>query len=181
MKANQLAALALRLMGVLLIVLSIADLSIRGGDITEIVNRQYNSEAELRLLCSASPIVIGILLIACSGLLGEKLAPKSTSAENPLPITFRQIQTLAFAIAGLLIFAEALPELLQSIFYLLRSLSDDSSSGQFSAGMRSMMVRSSIGTILTAALGVWLFFGADGFANFFNPPRNIRLPNPPRE
>lgn len=104
MKANQLAALALRLMGIFLIVLSVADLSIRGGDISEIVNHQYNSEAELRLLCSASPIVIGILLIACSGLLGEKLVPKSTSTENPSLITFRQVQTLAFAITGLLIF-----------------------------------------------------------------------------
>jgi hypothetical protein len=38
-----------------------------------------------------------------------------------------------------------------------------------------------IGTLLKAMLGLWLFFGARGFANFWRFLRNAGTPKPPPE
>ena len=179
MKANQLATLALRLLGIFLIALSSIGIWQFGTAIEQIINREDNLDAKLKLLCLAAPIVVGTLLIACAGPLGEKMTPKSTGTEGVSAITFRQIQTLAFAIAGLVIFAGALPEVLTSIFYIFRSYSENSP--EFFQGMSQMMIESSIGTLLRAALGIWLFFGASGFADFFSPTKYFATSKPPQE
>jgi hypothetical protein len=83
-----------------------------------------------------------------------------------------------------LIFAEALPQLLNYIFTFLHYLiqlkgkNPDPDAGW--PYTRFGFV-SAIGTFLKAALGLWLFFGAHGFANFSRQLRNFGTPKPPAE
>jgi len=97
-------------------------------------------------------------------------------------LVLSRAQALAFAVAGVLIFAGALPQLISSIFTLLRSMSSgDSLNYPYGASNSRLVAESSIGTLLKAALGIWLFFGAKGFANFWSSLRNFATPKPPPE
>ena len=182
MKPNQLATLVLRLLGVYLLAESIPLIFTSFESAFRVISRGYVLVALWSLLVIGSRIILGILLIVLSEPWGEKLVPKSTNDENISGISFKQAQALAFAVAGVLIFAGALPQLISSIFTLLRSMSSgDSLNYPYGASNSRLVTESSIGTLLKAALGIWLFFGAKGFANFWSSLRNFATPKPPPE
>jgi hypothetical protein len=112
---------------------------------------------------------------------GEKLTPKNIGEGNITAVSFEQIQILAFAVAGVLIFSEALPQLLNSISSFFTSLNQVAGRSQPPAytefNWRSLL--SAIGTLLKTALGLWLFFGAHGFVNFWRSLRTFGTPKPP--
>ena len=187
MKPNQLATLILRLLGIycLTVLIPMAELlnnviffhaqNNSGGSDTAMVT--------ITVLLTVSWLAVGISLIAFSKPLGEKLTPKNTGEGNITAVSFEQIQTLAFAVAGILIFAEALPQLISHIFTYLHYLIQLKEKNPFPATewpFNRFGFLSAIGTFLKAALGLWLFFGARGFANFWRSLRNFGTPKPPQ-
>lgn len=178
MKANQLATLVLRLMGIYCLIQVITEISLFISAVFTGLGRDDTLWVIRVLAISGVYILVGILLITHSEPLGEKLVPKEMSDQIVSPISFKQVQVLAFAISGILIFAGALPELFISIFGLLHSLSSENRQMD-PAHINPNMIEYWIGTLLRTALGIWLFFGADGFANFFSSMRNFATPKPP--
>jgi hypothetical protein len=83
---------------------------------------------------------------------------------------------------GALIFTGALPQLLSSILSFYSSLIQITGRNQYSDGTQYYNWRAlfiAVGTFLKAALGLWMFFGAHGFSNFWRLLRNFGTPNPP--
>jgi hypothetical protein len=183
MKANQLATLVLRLLGIYCLValyplfnvfetalyLSMANNS--GGTITLIV----------AILSLIMWIGTGILLIVFSVPLGRRLPPEESGEDKISAVSFEQVQMLAFAVAGVLIFSEALPQLLNSLWSFLNAIEELKERGQYPpyALHDWSLMLGSIGNFLKAAVGLGLFFGARGFANFWRSMRNFATPKPP--
>ena len=172
MKANQLATLVLRLLGIYCLIVFIPFVSVFGSAIFYAGSTHDNSgiaEIIIAILALVFWLGVGILLIACSVPLGKKLTPKEIGEGSMSAISFEQVQMLAFAVAGILIFAEALPQLLNSISSLFTSLNQVNGRNQYSPNAefnwRSLLT--AVGIILKAALGLCLLFGAHGFANFW--------------
>jgi hypothetical protein len=186
MKANQLATLVLRLLGIYCLTQVIPAISI-SSSIAPIISSQDNlgitetTEVAVVILFLAFQIVIVILLIAKSVPWGEKLSPQDIGETNFTAVSFEQVQMFAFAVVGVLIFAGALPQLLNSISSIYISLHQITGKGQYSGvtsyNLRTLLI--CIGTILKAALGLWMFFGARGFANLWRSLKNFGTPKPP--
>ncbi|HEX3856970.1 MAG TPA: hypothetical protein VHY30_06725 [Verrucomicrobiae bacterium] len=181
MKANQLAALVLRLLGIYCLVQVIPVASIFTSVIFSALNGA-NGSASMAILAALfliSPIVIGVLLIIRSVPWGEKLISKDAGDGNISAVSFEQVQMLAFAVTGILIFAGALPQLFNSVFNLLHLLSSENSRNTDPIHNNPYLIEYAIGTLLKTALGLWLFFGACGFANFWRSLKNFGTPKPP--
>jgi hypothetical protein len=181
MKANQLATLVLRLLGIYCLVEVIPVASI----FTSVIFSQFNgangstSMTILAALFLILPIVIGVLLITRSVPWSEKLISKDASDGNISAVSFEQVQMLAFAVTGIFIFAGALPQLFNSIFNLVHSLLSENSWNSDQVYNNPYLIEYAVGTLLKVALGLWLFFGARGFANFWRSLRNFGTPKLP--
>lgn len=190
MKANQLATLVLRLIGIYVLLDFIPAISILISTVPLFVNSQMDWNAsQFIAICVPSLIffcqlILGILLIVKSGPWGEKLAP-SNSEEINTAISSEQIQVLVFAAFGILIFASALPQLLNSVYLFFNSAyaltHKDPNSNYYSASpsyyWHNLLV--AIGTFLKVAMGLWMFFGAHGFTNFWRSMRSFATPKAP--
>jgi hypothetical protein len=188
MKANQLATLVLRLLGIYCLIVLIPMAEMLNGIIFYAQNNSGGFGTAIvitTLLLSASWLAVGISLIVFSKPLGEKLTPKNGEG-NMTVASFEQIQVLAFAVTGVLIFAEALPQLLShgfSFLHFLIQLKEKNPFHEFTDSQwpfNRFGSLSAIGTFLKAALGLWLFFGAHGFANFWRSLRTFGTPKPPQ-
>jgi hypothetical protein len=182
MKPNQLATLALRLMGVYTIIQGIPVLGMLTGMVAFAQRSGELSVAgatAMAILPGLGLLAIGILLLVFSVPLGEKLARSAGEDAGVTLVSFELVQVLAFAVAGVLIFAGALPNLLNRISYLVQWLTagkDDAfPRGSFVLGE----VLSAVGTIAQAALGLILFFGARGFCSFWRAMRTAGTTKPP--
>ena len=118
MKANQLATLVLRLLGIYCLIVFVPTVSFFS------VFFYAQNGAFVSILAGLFLILwlaVGISLIVRSVSWGEKLTPKDAGDEKITVTSFEQIQILAFAVAGVLIFAGELPQLFNSIFSLFGS------------------------------------------------------------
>mgnify|MGYP001608239338 CR=1 FL=1 len=186
MKPNQLATLTLRLLGIYCLIQSVPILGMFG---TVIVYAQHSdggsttSALVASLLPGVCLLAIGILLIVFSTPLGEKLHRPVTAETIASPISFEQIQVLAFAVAGVLIFADALPQLFNSIFHLISWVTAGKDDWQRQGTYGAYSFRegtAAIGTVLKTVLGLILFFRPRGFANFWRSLRTFGTPKPPQ-
>jgi hypothetical protein len=185
MKPSQLATLVLRLMGIYCLVLLIP----MAGLLNSVFIYSQNSSSGvgvatvvIALLVSVGWLAVGILLIVFSRPLGDMLSPVTGDEGKITAVSIEQVQVLAFAVAGVLIFAEALPQLLNYIVVFLHyliQLKQENSYPHARWPLNRFGYAAAIGTVLKAALGLWLFFGARGFANFWRSMRNFGTPKPP--
>ena len=184
MKPNQLATLVLRLLGIYCLIQAVPLLGMLSSIM--VLARMNSEESASAFAASVLPgtlmLIMGILLLVFSVWLGEKLTRQTSAEENISKVTFEQIQALAFAVAGVLIFTDALPQLLNSISYLI-SLTTSRSSGdqQIRLAYRADSFRegsAAAGIVFKAALGLLLFFRARGFANFWRSLRTFATPKP---
>ena len=134
------------------------------------------------ILVLACLLAAGISLILFSAPLGEIITPKTNGESDVKAISFEQAQALAFAVAGVLIFVETLPQLIPDIFtflgfLFLRKPGDSLPGNQWPFNRPGIFA--TIGTLLKAALGLGLFFRAQGFANFWRSLRDFGTPKPP--
>ena len=179
MKPHQLATLVLRLFGIYFLIQAVPTL---GMFSTLMVLARTNSQEMVTafvgsLLPGILMLLIGFLLLAFSARFGGKLAVQTLSDEGASTISFEQVQALAFAAVGLLIFADALPQLVNSVNYLV-SLANTENVGDRALNFREGSVAA--GTVLKFVLGTILFFGARGIANFWRSLRTFATPNPPQ-
>jgi len=196
MKPNQLATLVLRLFGIYCLIQVIPAITISTSTVAAAQGFTYAQgkldRSEVAMIAAmvmvalylAFWLVVGILLIVRSVPWGEMLTPKDIGEGNITEVSFENIQTLVFAAAGVLIFAGALPQLLNSIFSFFSNthqIIGGNSSGSTSYNnynWRALLI--AIGTLIKAALGLWLFFGARGFANFWRSLRTFGTPKSPQ-
>jgi hypothetical protein len=184
MKANQLATLALRLIGIYILVefVPVIPVSLMFAPfLQENLNTYEIIMTAVVVLSVTAQFIVGILLIVKSVPWGEKLMPQNSTEINVTSISFEQVQVLAFAAVGALIFAGALSQLFNSIYSASIALTHFNKE-QYPAGTQIYDWRSlltAFGVLLKTALGLWMFFGARGFANFWRSLRNFGTPKPP--
>lgn len=186
MKPNQLATLVLRLMGIYCLIVFVPMVPLFSSVLFYARSGNDGSGTAAIILAVLFLIFwlgIGILLIVRSVPWGEKLTPKNMGEGNITAVSFEQIQMLVFAVAGVLIFADALPQLLNSISSFFTSLNQVTGRSQYPANAEFNWhsLLAAIGILLKAALGLWLFFGARGFANLWRSLRTFGTPKPPPE
>ena len=183
MKTNQLATLVLRLLGIYCLIVFVPFVTVFSSALY--YARSDSNYGTLIIALAALFcllwLAVGISLIAFSVSWGNKLAT-GIAESNVTNLPFEQMQALAFAVAGGLIFAESLPQLFNSIYSLFVSFNHLANREQYPAGTRfhewnTLLI--AMGTLLKAGLGLWLFFGARGFANFWRSMRNFGTPKPP--
>ena len=186
MKPNQLATLVLKLIGiycltqVIPVVSSFISLLAFGRGRSDPSQIIFSLVAGLLLLCWFGGC---ILLIVKSGQWGEKLVPANTGDDGRAMISSEQVQVLAFAVAGVVIFAEALPQLFSSAASFFVSLNQTASKSDYLTGSQVNIWRTFLyatGTLVKAALGLWMFFGARGFADCWRSLRTFGTPKPPQ-
>ncbi len=184
MKANQLATLALRLMGIYILIEFIPIVSV------SFTFAPYFSQANFTVyeivsmaatvLSFLAQFAIGVLLIVKAKSWGEKFVQQNPEA-NVTSVSFEQVQVLAFAVVGALIFAGALSQLFGNIYSASVAFThfnkDKYPEGMQANDWRSLWV--AFGVILKTVLGLWMFFGAHGFANFWRSMKNFGTPKPP--
>jgi len=182
-KPHQLATLVLRLLGIYCLIVFLPVASLFSSVIP--YARYANDNSGIAAIIFAALLLIfwlgaGILLIVCSVPWGKGLTPKDVGEGNITAISFEQVQMLAFAIAGVLIFSDALPQLLNSFFSLLTSIGQIANKNQppAYAEYNWRLILTAIGTVLKSALGLCLFFGASGFVSFWRSMRNFGTPKP---
>ena len=185
MKPNQLATLVLRLMGIYCLVLLIPMAEVLNSVMIYAQDSPGSSETAIVIitfLLSIAWLAVGISLIVFSKPLGERLTPRNSGESNVTAVSFEQIQVLAFAVAGVLIFAEAFPRLLNTVFtflYFLIQLKENKPYPDAAWLVNRSGFLTAIGTFIKAVFGLWLFFGAHGFVNFWRSMRNFGTPKPP--
>jgi hypothetical protein len=191
MKANQLATLVLRLLGIYCLIEFMPAISASSSTIPYVfAPTQYPASEHdnnslpiiltlLVLLLLAVHFVIGILLIVKSVPWGGKLVPSNTDQTTAMAVSFEQVQTLAFAVAGVLIFAGALPQLLNSFFLIFAATGGLAKNIQsYNYNWRTLLV--AIGNLLKVAFGLYLFFRASRFAGFWRSLKDFGTPMPPQ-
>ncbi len=184
MKPNQLATLVLRLLGIYCLIVFLPMVPLFSSVIFYARSSNDDSGMAAIILTILFLVVwlgVGISLIVYSVPWGKKLTSIDGGEGNITAISFEQIQILVFAAVGVLVFSDALPQLLNNLYSFFASFSQVGGSSQPPAyvdyNRRTML--SAIGILLKAALGVWLFFGARGFAHFWRSLRAFGTPKPP--
>jgi len=188
MKPNQLATLVLRLLGIYCLIQVIPTISaftttvffaqapLVDGRGHALSNVAMIMVAILPLACR---LVLGTLLLVRSATWGERLVPKDVGRENITAISFEQAQALAFAIAGILIFSDALPSLFRSIYNLINWFEIQKSHPELQSDYTWRNGLTAFGALVQAVLGLLLFFCSHGFVNFWRSLRNFGTPRPP--
>lgn len=182
MKANQLATLVLRLLGIYCLIGIIPYISTIGSAMFN-ERRGLDYTVNFATLIAALPFAfwlgVGISLIVYSAPWGQKLT-KDFVESNVTTLSFEQVQVLAFAVAGILILAGSLPQLFNSIYSLSQLAEQEKYAGLKPAkAVVWHTVLPAVGTFLKAGLGFWMFFGARGFANSWRSMRNFGTPKLP--
>ena len=180
MKLNQVATLTLRLLGIYCLIASIPHFSVLGNFI--VLGRLRSAVDAFGLLLAFLPgvfmLVTGVLLLVLAGPLAATITPQAAAETTVTPISHEHVEALAFAVAGVLIFFSALPQLISSFFVLINAAASQSrwavSPTYVGYTLRDGLV--AVGTILKAAAGLVLFFRARGFANFWRSMRNFATP-----
>ena len=188
MKANQLVTLVLRLLGIYCLIQVIPAVTV-ASSVVPVIFAQHNLDHSaipmmlVAVLFLTFQIAVGVILITQSVPWGEKLAPGNPDEGIITAISFEQVQVLAFAAVGVLIFADALPQLFNSVYSIVYSMSQITGRNQYAGDTRYIWqpILTAIGTILKAALGLWMFFGARGFANFWRSLRTFGTPKAPED
>ncbi len=188
MKANQLATLVLRLLGIYCLIQAIPEFNffintipfVQGAPLGDRDTTSSNIALIIVLLFPfVLQLIAGILLLLHSAKWGERLLPNENGQESVMAISFQQGQVLAFAVAGVLIFAGALPSLFTGIFNLATWLKAHANHSEFQSNATMRSVLTALGALARALLGLGLFFCSQGFANFWRSLRNFGTPKPP--
>ncbi len=190
MKPNQIATLGLRLLGIFCLIdviplFSIVPTAVTFAQSEFVGGRSHTWQNVVLLMAAILPfvfkLVVGILLLLRSKTWGERLVQENVAPENTTAISFEQVQALAFAIAGVLIFADALPQLFSSISHLVNwgMAGRDDWQRQTTYGNYSFReVTAAVGVVAKAILGLLLFFRARSFANVWRLLRSYGTPKP---
>jgi len=130
----------------------------------------YRNQIEEHRQASLGLISIPSLLYGLCGIALWFIAPylassifKSTQPEEGARASYADIQEIAFSIVGLFILAISLPDLVSAITFFLMSSS--------TFGAKNAMVHSIVVFTAKSILGLWLFLGSHGIANFVRSMR----------
>jgi len=184
MKANQLATLILRLFGVYCLIQIVPTIVAMSSMIivAKTVAHSDNPIFTTFIQSSIAPIcwlITSILLFLFSVPLGEKLTA-GIDNEKITQVSFDQVQIIAFAVVGAWLATAGLSELFSGIYSALTSMQHFNAK-QYPNGPQYIdwhLILRAFGEILQTAIGLWMFLGAHGFANFWRLARNFGTPKP---
>jgi len=185
MKANQLATLVLRLLGIYCLIqivptiVTVSSIVIVARTVEHSDNPIFGTFVQSSI-ASICWLVIAILLLVFSVRLGKKLAT-GIDSEKITEVSFEQVQVLAFAVVGAWLAAEGLSQLCGSIYSALTSV-QHFNTNQYPNGPQYIdwhLILRALGMLLQIAIGLWMFLGAHGFASFWRSMRNFGTPKPP--
>jgi hypothetical protein len=175
MKPNQLAALVLRLIGIYCLVQSLNAISLlysvfMYNPAPPVGSRMMPDESRIIVVTISLllRLLIGYLLLTRADAWGKRLAPGDEVGPVASAISVDQIQALAFAVVGIMIVADTLPQLSSlalSIGYFPQVYS-----------WRNSLVGA--GSLLKVGLGLWMFLGSRSFVNFWLSFRSFGTPKP---
>jgi hypothetical protein len=117
------------------------------------------------LLPGVALLLLGGGLFLFSEPLARRFVPSAATGAQPAACTFEQVQSLAFAAAGLLILADAVPGLVRAIESLVEVAALSKSGGTMAA---DQLIHSWLycgGVIVQVALGLLLLLNPKGFRN----------------
>jgi hypothetical protein len=185
MKANQLATLVLRLLGIYCLIQVVPTITVLSSLVIVARTIEHSDNLIFTTFVQASIpaicwLAVAILLLKFSIPWGEKLA-SGISEETVASISFEQVQILAFAVVGVVLLAEGLSQLCGRVYSIINSMGRFDKV-QYPSGMQFIdwhTLLSAFGFLLETALGAWMFFGARGFANFWRSMRNFGTPKLP--
>jgi hypothetical protein len=185
MKANQLATLVLRLFGIYCLIQIIPMVVTLSSMVIVQRTVEHSDNPILMTFVQASIPSICWLLIAISLLvfsvpLGEKIAT-GIDGEKVTQVSFEQVQVLAFAVVGAWLAVEGLSQFCGDIYSALTSM-QHFNTNQYPGGPQYIdwhLILRAFGALVQIAIGLWMFFGANGFANFWRSARNFGTPKPP--
>jgi uncharacterized membrane protein len=170
MSKREIAALALRLLGIYCLVTALPYISALGVPFGTGLPLQERVGAILGVYVPFGTwIIVGLLLLVYAHHLGRWLV--SGESEQPLSErwTSRQIQAIAFSVAGIYLLAVSLPDLCMFVVQAIAAYI--AVSGMPKAQVQAVMQQQGahvIASLLRTALGLWLFLGAKGWSNLWH-------------
>jgi hypothetical protein len=185
MKANQLATLVLRLLAIYCLIQIVPTI---GALSSLIIVLQAANHSDGSAVSDFVPTIIplvfwlvtSILLFVRSAQWGEGLT-RDIGETNIPAVSFEQVQVLAFAVIGALIFANGVSQFFGDVYSAFISLKHFDRN-QYPIGPQYLdwrLILMFVGVLLKMTLGLWMFFGAWGFVNFWRSFRNFATPKPP--
>lgn len=178
MSQREIAALALRLLGVYCMVTGLPYIvSIAGALADGLPLAERLVRVVVMLLPGGTLVVVGLLLLAAADPAARLLVGRA--ADTPLVEhwTSRQVQGLAFSVLGAYLVATSLPGLLALVGQMIYMHGTVSFASRTQAETTMSFQLSRVAeNLLQLALGVWLFLGARGFSNLWHRLRTSRTP-----
>lgn len=166
MTLRDIAGIGLKLLGVYAIIQALSHTEVIGLAISAAGSRHGAAVSPLQWAIMVLPLglllVSGLLLIFCSRRIGRVIVPDQETVPADAPLSYSDIQAIAFSVAGLAIACVALPRLGRILVNagLLRG-----SSGHFTGGRaRIRSLAQAAGPVVQLVIGVALFFGGRGLA-----------------
>jgi hypothetical protein len=177
MTHQNIASLSLKLFGVYAIIKAVSYTQTLGILISSIVSNQMETNyPPLWLIGSLLPflllLIIGLALIFRSDGIGKHLVSDEETEFRSTSLSFADIQAIAFSIAGVILFAQAFPKLIEMAVNVnvLRRLEV----GGMEKKIQLDLWTKSIGLVIELAIGLGLFFGARGLANLWHKLQETR-------
>jgi hypothetical protein len=180
MNSREVAALALKLLGVYAIIQALSLLQILGTfSIMPQMSRGGIALQAWTYFAALVPFllvaIVAVVLLTRSEALARLIMKEEQAFTLPGSLTSRDIQTIAFSVAGVFILLHALPGLLQlatGLWYY-----SSASSGRQSLGdtfiWRSLWT-STVSPVVQCVLGIVLFFRSRGLANLWHSLQSAR-------
>jgi hypothetical protein len=117
----------------------------------------------LSLLPALSLLSLAAVLFAFASPLSDRLLPAGAQESSSISCTLEQIQTLAFAVAGILVFIFALPSLFREVVWLWRLLFLESRMGTPWGNWIALTA-----SIAQTVIGLLLIFNPKAFRNIWH-------------
>jgi hypothetical protein len=182
MKANQLATLVLRLLGIYCLLQVLPTIVTLSSLVVVARMVEHSNNLILTTFVQASVpsicwLIVAVLLLKFSIPLGSKIAT-GIDDEKITEVSFEQVQVIAFAMVGAWLAAEGLSQLCNSIYSVFAS-AQHFNSNQYPGGPQYIdwhLILRAFGVFLQTAIGLWMLFGTQGFLNFWRAMRNFGTP-----
>jgi hypothetical protein len=134
----------------------------------EIFGTSESAAFRMALLPCGSLLLLAALLFAYSVPLARRLAPDESASPAEMACTFEQLQAIAFAVAGILILAAALPSLGRAAEGLITLYKYRRESGAVDLHELRGSWLYSFGVIAQIIIGLVLLLNPRGFRNIWN-------------
>ena len=167
MKLSEVAALAIRIIGILLLLKVLGGFTSWLTAIGEVSNPGLTKSQLVSLY--VIPLLISLIFIKFPITLAKAIVPNSSEQAPELSRDGASIQLAGFIILGVYLFANAIPDFLHNLMLIFSF-----SNSQMRSELPSLYAAEFV-TVIEAAIGLYLMFGAKGLVRLLDRFRNAGL------